>query len=316
MQGKHAGKGRRGVSPPGAHGDLREGMILLRARLTCDVEADGGVWRCDLRGRLRAEGGEALVGDRVMFRELASGQGVIERVLPRRTVLSRQTGGRRAVRRLYCANVDTVVIVCAANEPPLRPALIDRLLITARYEGLDPVICLNKMDLDDSGDARAVIDLYRELGYETFTTCARSGEGGAALGERLRRGLSVFAGHSGVGKTTLLGVLVPGFTRKTREVGPRARGRHATTEVYMVRLPGGGLVVDTPGFREFSVWGLVPEDIGSYYPEFLPHISRCRFNNCLHLDEPGCAVMDAVAAGVVSALRYHNYLRLLQTHGR
>lgn len=269
-----------------------------------------------MRGKLHGEGSLPLVGDRVAFRVLGGDEGSIEKILPRRTVLSRQVGeGRRAKQHVYCANVEIVVIVCAAAAPPLRPALIDRLLVTARYEELTPIICLNKIDLDAGGEAARTLEVYGPAGYEVFPVSALTGEGLESLAVRLTDRISVFAGHSGVGKTSLLNALIPGFSRYTRPVTRRARGRHATTEVYLVSLPRGGYVVDTPGFREFTVWGVAPEDLGSYYPEFLPYAARCRFHNCLHHNDPDCAVRRAVADGAIPALRYQNYLRLLETHG-
>jgi ribosome biogenesis GTPase len=273
-------------------------------------------WRCAVRARLYDEGKSPLVGDRVTFCVTAPGEGSVETILPRRNVLSRQAGhGRRAKRHVYCANVDIVVVVCAAQEPPFRPALVDRLLITACCEELTPVVCLNKIDLDPAGEAVCTMEVYRQVGYEVFLTSAQTGEGVDALAQRLTGASSVFSGHSGVGKTSLLTWMIPGFSRRTRETSKRARGRHATTEVQLVRLPRGGYVVDTPGFREFTVWGVAPEDIGSHYPEFLPHAANCRFHNCLHHTDPGCAVRKAVEEGEITALRYRNYLRILEAHG-
>ncbi len=290
----------------------REGTVIARSQREYEVDRAGTSVRCTLRGRLHGEGVTPLVGDRVVFQDVGPSQGVIEEIKPRRNVLSRATGGKR---HLYCANVDTVVIVCAAQAPPIRPALIDRLLITAQAERIDAVICLNKVDLDPGGEVVRILRLYREIGYEVFFTSAVTGEGVSALGDRLSKGVSVFSGHSGVGKTSLLKMLIPGFEGKTREVTKWARGRHSTTEVYTVALPGGGYVVDTPGFREFTVWGVALEDIGSFYPEFLPFAEKCKYHDCLHLDEPDCAVRGAVEEGLVTELRYANYVRLLEKHG-
>jgi ribosome biogenesis GTPase len=288
-----------------------EGTVTARSQREYEVDCAGITVRCTLRGRLYGEGSTPLVGDRVVFQDVGPSQGVIEEIRPRRNVLSRSTGGKQ---HLYCANVDTVVIVCAAQAPPIRPALIDRLLITAQVERINAIICLNKVDLDPDGEVARILRLYRELGYEVFFTSASTGEGVSALGDRLSKGVSVFSGHSGVGKTSLLKVLIPGFEGRTKEVTKWARGRHSTTEVYIVGLPGGGFVIDTPGFREFTVWGVSLQDIGSYYPEFLPFAQKCKYHDCLHLDEPQCAVKDAVEEGGISELRYSNYVRLLEKH--
>ena len=306
--------------PPKVSNGERTGIVASRSSRLCEVwsDEDRSVFKCALRGKLwEEEGALPLVGDRVRFRVTGPGQGAIEEIFPRKTVLCRRVGeGSRTRQHRYCANVNTVVIVVAAKAPPLRPALIDRLLVTAQAERIDPVICLNKVDLDNDGEARGILRVYSDLGYKVIETSALTGEGIESLAEVLQDRLSVFSGHSGVGKTSLLKALIPGFNRRTRPVSKRSRGRHATTEVYLVRLPNGGLVVDTPGFREFTVWGVAPQDIGSYYPEFLPFAGSCTFNNCLHVHEPGCAVREAVERGEISELRYRNYLRLLETHGR
>jgi ribosome biogenesis GTPase / thiamine phosphate phosphatase len=290
----------------------REGTVIARSQREYEVDRAGSAVRCTLRGRLHGEGVTPIVGDRVVFQDVGPSQGVIEEIRPRRNVLARSAGGRK---HLYCANVDTVVIVCAAHEPPIRPALIDRLLITAQAERIDAVICLNKIDLDTDGEVVRILRVYRDIGYEVFFTSAETGDGVRELGDRLSKGVSVFSGHSGVGKTSLLKQLIPGFEGKTLEVTKWARGRHSTTEVYIVGLPGGGYVVDTPGFREFTVWGVAPADIGSYYPEFLPFASKCKYNNCLHYTEPDCAVKVALEEGHITELRYTNYVRLLEKHG-
>lgn len=291
------------------------GRIVRRSGKHYWVLAGERSYRCELRGRLRDGETVVLVGDNVQFQPLDETEGCIESVMPRTSELSRQVGrGNRAKQHYYCANVDTVVIVSAVKAPPIRPALIDRLLVTAQYEELSPVICLNKMDLDPSEEVKAIMDMYQDLGYEVFRTSTETGEGIPALAERLCHGVSVFSGHSGVGKTSLLQELIPGFQRKTLGVTKRARGRHSTTEVYLVALPDGGFVVDTPGFREFTVWGVPPESIDSYYPEFMDFIEHCKYYNCMHLDEPECAVLAAVEAGAIDPLRYMNYLRLIETH--
>ncbi len=296
-------------------GTLCTGILSWRADTRCRVFFGDEELSCVLRGRLGNEGKVPLVGDYVRFKRIGADEGSIEDILPRKCVLSRQVGhGNRAKRQVYCTNVDTVVITCAAQAPPIRPALIDRLLVTACFEGLTPLICLNKIDIDPEGEAVKVMGLYRELGYEVYITSALNGEGIDALSRRLASCVSVFSGHSGVGKTSILKRLVPNLKRKTVSVTKRSRGRHGTTDVRLLRHRPGGYIIDTPGFREFTVWGVQPDELGSYYPEFLPFASDCRFNNCLHVDEPDCAVVQAVEAGSISTLRYKNYLRLLETH--
>jgi ribosome biogenesis GTPase / thiamine phosphate phosphatase len=217
------------------------------------------------------------------------------------------------------ANIDQVVIVVSASPPPPRWALADRILVEAGCQDLAASIAVNKIDLAPNGSAeRTAIEdaaaVYRAAGFPVYLIGASTGEGFESFTAHFLGKTSTLAGHSGVGKTTILNRLVPEAGFPIGEVNPvTGKGRHKTTWSVLVKLPGGGYVADTPGFREFGLVGILPEDLGKHYPEFLPMISGCRFKDCLHREEPRCVLRAAVEEGRISRLRYRNYLQILKS---
>jgi ribosome biogenesis GTPase len=296
---------------------------------------------CSLRGKFREDSSGRLpvvVGDRVRVTLTAPGEGVLEEVLPRqsevrraRALTERQGAARRRGARLrgpspetvVAANADQVLLVLAAREPQPRWALADRVLISAESEDLAAGICLNKWDLaeDDLDTARELgewLEVYRRLGYAVFKTSATCGRGLEDLRGWLSGKVTVLSGHSGVGKSTLLNALSPGLDIETASVNPiTGKGVQTTTEVALYALPAGGHLVDTPGYREYGLAALEPAEVGRYYCEFRPHLGECRFKDCLHVEEPDCAVLEALERGAISERRYQNYLQILDSleHG-
>ncbi|MBI4606960.1 MAG: ribosome small subunit-dependent GTPase A [Planctomycetes bacterium] len=297
-----------------------EGVVVRKSSRELLVETETGRIACVLRGRLRSLGegqAPAVVGDRVVLTRLSEKEGVLEDVLPRRSELVRGTAEGEPL--VVAANLDRFLILVAAREPPPRWALVDRMLVAAERQGLEPGIGINKWDQVRPGapEAREIegwIALYRDLGYATFPVSALERTGLEALAAWLQGKTTVVAGHSGVGKSTLLNALDPALEIQTAEVNrTTGKGRQTTTAVSLYRLPFGGHVADTPGFREFLPADLGPPELGRHYREFLPHLPHCRYADCLHREEPRCGVRDAVAAGVVSKARYDNYLQILAT---
>jgi len=302
------------------------GLVTAVGARSCRVHLPGrGEVRCTLRGLLFDDESEAAhpvaAGDHVSV-VLEGDEGVIESVAPRSNYLARPVGssGRRSKTQVIAANIDRLVVVAALDDPPFRPGLVDRFLVAAAMQDIHPVLVLNKVDLErPPGDASAggprrdVVGPYREFGIEVLETSGRTGEGIAALGAVLHSGISLLVGHSGVGKSSLLNAVSPGLELSIGAVTAyHGRGRHTTTKVTLLPLAGGGWVVDSPGIREFAVGGVGPAELARLYPGFGALPERCRFSDCLHRKEPGCAVRAAVAAGELPAERHERYLRLLE----
>jgi ribosome biogenesis GTPase len=235
-------------------------------------------------------------------------QGIIERVEPRRGVVSRTSRGRQHV---LVANVDQLIIVTSAAEPRLKPNLIDRLLVTAEKVGIRPIICINKIDLIEPADLMPLVGVYAQLGYDVILASAISGIGVDRLRDWLAGAQSVVTGQSGVGKSSLLNAVEPGLDLRVQTVSDESqKGRHTTTTAELIPLSFGGYVVDTPGIRQFQLWDVIPEEVAGFFRELRPYVSRCRFPDCTHTHEDDCAVKDAVADGWIDTRRYESYVQI------
>ncbi|HEX8203207.1 MAG TPA: ribosome small subunit-dependent GTPase A [Isosphaeraceae bacterium] len=276
------------------------------------ADADGRMVRCGVRRLLKTlaiDGRNVVaVGDRVWFRPEGADQGQIEKVEARRATISR---GSRRREHVIVSNVDQLLIVSAFEQPGLKLPLVDRYLISAEKGGVRPVIVLNKADLVDLASYQWVIGLYTQLGYETIATSAADGRGIDQLRTVLARGATALSGQSGVGKSSLLNAIQPGLNLRVREVSDwTSKGKHTTTNAELIRLETGGYVVDTPGLRQFELWGVEPGEVEAYFIEFRPYIPRCKFPDCSHTHESDCAVLDAVRSDQIHVGRYESYLKL------
>lgn len=273
------------------------------------MEAQGRRLTCVLAGRLKqGEGPRAAVGDRVRVERTAEGEGRIVEILPRRSKLARRAVTGRS-EQVIAANLDQVVPVFAVARPAPNPTMLDRLLAIAELHGLDAFVVANKVDLGDPTGFEA----YRRAGYEVLAASAREGTGLEALADRLRGKTSALAGPSGAGKSSLLNALVPGLDRRVGEVsGEVGRGRHTTVNATLVPLPDGGYVCDTPGLQVLRLWSMEPDELAAAFPEFRPLLGTCRFNDCRHLEEPGCGIQSALEEGRVDRSRYDSYRVLLE----
>ncbi len=279
----------------------------------CDVQTDEGrVFLCSVRRVIRTMLRESrcavVAGDRVIFRITGKDVGVIERVEARQTVFSRGSG---RFEHVIAANIDQLLIVASAASPPLKPALIDRFLVSAAKGGVRPIICINKVDLVDAADLQPVAALYAGLGYDVILTAATHGTGIGQLREKLLGQETVVGGQSGVGKSSLLNAVQPGLGLRTSHVSDDSgKGRHTTRVAELIPLEQAGWIVDTPGVRQMELWGVAREELEAFFVEFPPFVADCHFADCTHTHETGCRIKEAVAAGDVSRLRYESYLRM------
>ena len=252
------------------------------------------------------------VGDRVRISVPVSTEnnGYIEERLPRETQFgrTRMDGWRQVI----VANLEILLIIFAARHPTLKLRMLDRFLVTAEASDVEPVICINKMDLAKLENVQRELKLYEELGYKVVYTSIVTGLGVDSLREAMQDKISAIVGSSGVGKSSLLNALQPGLQLRTGEVDQRIhKGRHTTTEVILMPLAFGGFVADTPGIRTLGLLEIDDEQgLDIHFPEMRPYIPECKFAACTHQHEPTCAVKQAVETGDISPLRYESYLRI------
>lgn len=291
------------------------GRVLSVHGLSSHVQLDDGrAVRCAVRGLLKSLSTDqrhvVAAGDRVLVRMANEQEGMIERIEPRRGILSRTSRGRRHV---IVTNVDRVLIVGSAAEPALKPHLIDRMLVTAEQAGVRPIVCINKIDLVRPADLQPLVGVYGQLGYRVLLVSAETGAGVEILRRLIVGRQSVIAGQSGVGKSSLLNALEPGLALRVRSVSEEnQKGRHTTTAAQLIPLSAGGYVVDTPGIRQFELWDIIPEELAGLFRELRPYANRCRFPDCTHQHEADCAVKDAVADGRLDARRYESYSQMFR----
>ncbi|ADN74721.1 ribosome small subunit-dependent GTPase A [Ferrimonas balearica DSM 9799] len=291
------------------------GRVISRFGQHADVEDDQGeIFRCNLRRTINS----LVVGDAVAWRkgaeQLAGIAGVIEAVHPRRSQLARPDyyDGLKVV----AANIDQILVVSAVV-PELSSQIIDRYLVAAEDTGIPPVLVLNKVDLlDDEGFAlvEEILEPYRDIGYPIYLVSSQTGEGMAELADCLKDKISIFVGQSGVGKSSMINQLLPDAELLTGDVSSNSGlGQHTTTTARLLHFTDGGDLIDSPGVREFALWHLAPERVTWGFKEFREVLGTCKFRDCKHGDDPGCALRAAVEAGQISTQRFDNYHRILET---
>ena len=254
------------------------------------------------------------VGDNVSLVDAGDGTGVIHEVLERRTQLSRRAATNEPLEQVMVANADQAVVVFAAAKPEPKWNLLDRFLVTAESSDLPALIVITKMDLLD-GDDLEEVEVYREIGYPVILTSSVDGRGIDEARAALCGKISILMGKSGVGKSSLLNAVQPGLGLKVSEVGKGelGKGKHTTTHLEMFPLNGGGGVIDTPGMRSFALWDVRQDEMAYFFCEMRPYLGKCQFqSNCIHENEPGCAVQQAVNTGQIDQRRYASYLKLLR----
>ncbi|SES63797.1 small ribosomal subunit biogenesis GTPase RsgA [Thorsellia anophelis] len=298
-------------------GDPVEGIVISRFGKQADVESPSGqIFRCHIRRTLPA----IVTGDHVVWRPSQNiavhATGIIEALHPRRSLLSRPDiyDGLKPV----AANIDQVFIVCSPI-PALSLNVIDRYLISCEAMHLEPIILLNKIDLIEDqqlSEYETMLSIYTKIGYKVIYASSHTEEGLSTIKPLLNDKVTIFAGQSGVGKSSILNALLPDLDNPilVNEVSDiSGLGQHTTTSSRLYRLEGNGSVIDSPGIREFGLWHLTRETITQGFIEFHDYLGGCKFRDCKHLDDPGCLITEAVNSGKISEIRFENYHRILES---
>ena len=307
---------------PAVPDDAVPGVVVRAYGKFFDVQLeDGSELLSTIRGGLkRQRRGTDLVavGDRVWVTDVGEGEGRIHAVEPRTRALSRLARHTDDVEQVILANPDQALFLFAVREPEPHLRLLDRFLVMAESRGLPAIIGVNKMDLDQPGEdgapslAHQLFDRYTAI-YPVYYLSARTGQGLAELRQALEGKITAVAGPSGVGKSSLLNVLDPSRERKVGAISEATgKGRHTTTATVLHRVPGPSptYVADTPGIRALSLQGVGPDELDTLFPEMRPFLGECRYADCAHVQEPGCAVIAAVADGLIDRERYESYVSL------
>ncbi|MGN6807623.1 MAG: ribosome small subunit-dependent GTPase A [Trinickia sp.] len=296
-------------------GQRAEGLVIA-AHGRHYLVAPGGDTRAMVQCFPRGKKSEVAVGDRVVYEQSSADQGVIVEIGERRNLLYRSDQYKS---KLFAANLDQLLIVLA-TEPHFSEDLLGRALVAAEANELAPLIVLNKTDVERAlAPARARLAPYRSLGYDIveLSIKTRPDEARERLSARLAGHATLLLGQSGMGKSTLVNLLVPDAEAATREISTALNsGRHTTTFTRLYPLPGGGALIDSPGFQEFGLHHLTEGRLERAFPEFRPLLPHCRFYNCRHLHEPGCAILEAVAAGRIARERHALYAQLVHEAGQ
>lgn len=284
--------------------ELHSGLVISHLGQGIAVEVDGTIILCQTLRKLAT----VATGDRVKISIVAKDQGRIEELLPRHSLLERPNKGKKT--RPVAANIDQIFVVFA-NEPYCDFLLIDQYLAICENRNIDALLIYNKSDLDLVKNIEQELEGYLSLGYSLFRVSAKDNMGIENLKQALQDKISIFTGQSGVGKSSLTNALIPDKDLKTNTVSAITKhGRHTTTAATLYHLPDSGDLIDSPGVAIFGLAGLSEQQLAHGYREFQPFIDQCKFNNCRHVKDKGCAVRDAVEAGSISQTRYQRYLKL------
>ncbi len=298
-----------------------EGTVIKSTGSWLTVRGESGkMFNCKLRGKFRMKGikstNPVAVGDRVEF-DIPDDEevGVIHKILPRHNYIVRKATKLSKVSHIIAANIDQAVVVVTVAFPRTSTGFIDRFLVTAEAYHIPAVIVFNKIDIYDeklTGQYENLVEIYTGAGYKCMAVSALRGDNVDMLKEMLKDKTNLFSGHSGVGKSALINAIELGLKLKTRAISAyHKKGMHTTTFAEMFPLSFGGYIIDTPGIKEFALVDFDRKEIAERFPEMRKYMHNCRFSNCIHVNEPGCAVKQAVEKGEISLSRYENYLGIL-----
>jgi len=283
------------------------------------LDDQGNRYECRIKGKFRTHGikttNPIAVGDRVEF-EIEQGlqSAIITKLEPRKNYIIRRSVNLSKQTQIIGANLDQAFLVVTLASPPTSTGFIDRFLVTAEAYHIPASLVFNKLDLFSEEGLEILaeyIDIYEELGYTCYTVSALEKENIDDLNEALKDKITLISGHSGVGKSTLINAIIPGLELKTGMISDWSdKGKHTTTFAEMIDLPFGGKLIDTPGIREFGIVDIEPQELSHYFPEMRKLLNQCKFHNCRHINEPGCAVLDALENGEIEPSRYDSYLSI------
>ena len=291
------------------------GLIIRSQSGFFNVQTTAGVLVCKLRGRLKRgskEGDLAAIGDRVLVSLVEDGRGLIESIEPRQSMISRLAPlPRGEYEQIIIANPDQIVLVFSCAEPAPRMRMIDRFLVISEMQSVPALIVANKIDLVTMDFAQKLFGHFAEIGYPIIYSSVPDKLGLDLLKDRLSGKISALAGPSGAGKSSLLNAIQPGLGLTIQKISQATgKGKHTTVASELYPLDGGGYVADTPGLKALGLWDIEPEELDGYFPEISQLVAHCQFNDCTHLHEPGCAVIEAVENHQIYPQRYDSYLRL------
>jgi ribosome biogenesis GTPase len=295
--------------------NTQQGIVTATRGRLFDVRCENGQHlKCEVRQKVKDDAQATTpvaVGDDVLVFQTEEERGMIEKVLPRRTQFARPAKGEDKILQVIAANLDQLAIIVSLKSPALKPGLIDRFIITALMGKMNPIIVINKSDLKAPKNLDEVIKAYKDLSYPVFITSAEEDTGLDVLSNQLSNHRTLFAGHSGVGKSSLLNKLIPGLDIKTKQISHASdKGQHTTTSIELFELPSGGYLIDSPGLKVMGLWDIDKSNLSDYYIEFTEYRDLCRFSSCSHSHEPDCAIKEALENGAISKIRYENYLAI------
>jgi len=285
-------------------------------------ETSGTFYECRIKGKFRIKGikstNPVAVGDQVQFELETTGDdtiGIINVIEERKNYIIRKSVNLSKQTHIIASNIDQAFLLITLNNPPTHTVFIDRFLVTAKAYQIPAVLVFNKIDSyteDELAEIKYMAALYRTVGYTCIGISAKTGKNVPEIKEMMTGKTSMFSGHSGVGKSTLVNKIAPTLAIKTAEISVQhSQGQHTTTFAEMFDLDFGARIIDTPGIKGFGIVDMEKEEIGNYFPEFLALKQNCKFNNCIHTNEPKCAIKDALETGMVSWSRYRSYVQMI-----
>lgn len=302
---------------------MKKGIVYRSTGSWYTVESQGVFYECRIKGKLRLKGikstNPVAVGDRVHFdidSHAQANEGNITQIEERQNYIVRKSVNLSKQTHIIASNIDQVFLLVTLNNPPTFPAFIDRFLVTAEAYQIPAVLLFNKIDTYTNAeldDLKMLQNIYQEIGYVTQVISAINGKGVDTIKILMQDKVSMFSGHSGVGKSTLVNAISPELALKTAAISKQhQQGTHTTTFAEMFALSDGIKIIDTPGIKGFGVVDMLPEEIGNYFPEFYKRKMDCKFHNCIHINEPKCAIIDAVENEEIALSRYTSYVQMME----